>query len=59
MSNEGFIVINSLSPTLAEILMDGIENCLHKYEYALITNFVYWCKYVDGIIACFIELTDN
>lgn len=43
---------NPLSPILAEILMDNLEKTIHKHH--LSKNCIYWYRYVDDILACFI-----
>ena len=47
-STEGLIMGNPLSPILAEISMDFIEQKIH--ENKLCTNCIYWYRYVDDII---------
>lgn len=50
-SKEGLIMGNPLSPLLAEIFMDSLENKISKHP--LFSKFVYWYRYVDDILACF------
>lgn len=52
MSKDGLIMGNPLSPLLAEIFMDKLENIIHQNN--LSKNFVYWYRYVDDIVACFV-----
>ena len=52
ISKEGLIMGNPLSPILAEIFMDNLEHKIH--EHPLSKNFIYWYRYVDDILACFI-----
>lgn len=49
---EGLIMGNPLSPLLADIFMNSMETTIHKHP--LIKNFIFWYRYVDDIITCFI-----
>lgn len=51
-SKEGLIMGNPLSPLLAEIFMDNIESIISKHP--LFKKFIYWYRYVDDVLACFI-----
>ena len=51
-SNEGLIMGNPLSPLLAEIFMDFLENQISKHP--LFNQFIYWHRYVDDILTCFV-----
>ena len=50
-SNEGLIMGNPLSPLLAKIFMDHLENIICKHP--LFKQFIYWHRYVDDILTCF------
>ena len=52
ISKEGLIMGNPLSPLLAEIFMDNLEKVIHQHN--LSNNFLYWYRYVDDILACFV-----
>lgn len=43
---------NPLSPLLAEIFMNNLEETIHKSD--LHNLFLYWYRYVDDILTCFI-----
>ncbi|KAK9890817.1 hypothetical protein WA026_012160 [Henosepilachna vigintioctopunctata] len=51
VSKSGLIVGNLLSPLLAEILMDELENSIQINPN--FKHFVFWYRYVDDIITCF------
>ena len=50
-SNEGLIMGNPLSPLLAEIFMNFLENKISQHSN--FKYFLYWYRYVDDVIACF------
>lgn len=52
VSKDGLIMGNPLSPLLAEIFMDNLESKIH--QNALSKNCIYWYRYVDDIITCFV-----
>ena len=54
-SNEGLIMGNPLSPLLAEIFMNNIEKMIFKHP--LTNKILYWYRYVDDILVCFIGTT--
>lgn len=41
---------NPLSPLLADMFMDNIEQVIHKYPCS--KNMTYWYMYVDDILVC-------
>lgn len=43
---------NPLSPLLAEIFMNDLENKIHPSS--LDSKFLYWYRYVDDVLACFV-----
>lgn len=49
-SGEGLIMGNPLSPLLAEIFMDSLEDKISKHIFK---KFIYWYGYVDDVLACF------
>ena len=50
-SNEGLIMGNPLSPLLAEIFMNFLENKISQHSN--FKYFLYWYRYIDDVIACF------
>lgn len=48
---------NPLSPLLAEIFMNNLENKFHKHSIS--KRFLYWHRYVGDIIAILQGLTGN
>ena len=51
-SKNGLIMGNPLSPLLAEIFMDSLESQISKHP--LFKQFLYWHRYVDDVLTCFI-----
>lgn len=52
-SCKGLIMGNPLSPLLAEIFMDNIENIIYQNNN-FSKQFLYWHRYVDDILVCFL-----
>lgn len=51
-SKEGLIMGNPLSPLLAEIFRDSLESIIMNHP--LFKKFLYWYRYVDDVLTCFI-----
>lgn len=51
-SHKGLIMGNLLSPLLAEIFMDLLDNQITSNPF--FKHFLYWHRYVDDILTCFV-----
>ena len=51
LGSDGLIMGNPLSPLLAEIFMNSLEE--HVSKNPLFKQFIYWYRYVDDILTCF------
>ena len=49
---EGLAMGSPLSPLLAEIFMDHLENKLFQSKVPLLSNVFYWYRYVDDVLCC-------
>lgn len=55
-AQEGLAMGLPLSPILAEIFMDHLENNLFNSKFPLVSNAFYWYRYMDVILCCWTGL---